>query len=193
MAEEHDQNQQNQQQSGKIHVDADWKAQARAEKERLAREFDKETPKKTQHAEPSGAEQGAQGKAAGAGGAAPEQQGQEQGVPQELPEASFETLVQSIASQALMALGAVPDPVSGRRMLHMPLAKFHTDTLGVLEEKTKGSLTDEEAQLIEQVLYELRMLYVQRAQSMQGGAQGQGPVAGPGQQPDIGPAGGGQG
>jgi hypothetical protein len=136
----------------KIIVDDDWKAQARAEKERLAAEQEK----KAQAAA-----------AAGGVGAAPG------GVPAgeraaggrgEIPPASFITLVSTVASQALFALGAVPDPQSGRRYVNLDLAKHQIDTLKVLEEKTKGNLTEEEKSLLDRTLYELRTHYVQMAQ-----------------------------
>lgn len=129
------------QEKPKIVVDDDWKAQAQAEKQKLAEEADK--PK-------AGAATGAA--AAGPGGAP------------ELPPASFITLVSSIMTQVLYALGGYQDPRTKQRYVDLDLAKHHIDTLSVLEEKTKGNLTDEEKTLLDRALYETRMQYVQMAQ-----------------------------
>jgi len=115
-----------------IHVDADWKKQAQAEKERLAREVESK----------------------GGPGAA------RAGRPGRMPEAGFTTLVQTLATQAVLFMSDERDPRSGRSLQNLDLAKHHIDLLGVLEEKTKGNLTDEERRLLDSVLYELRVAYV---------------------------------
>lgn len=116
-----------------IHVDADWKAQAQAEKDRLAQEAES-------HAQ--------QGGAGGAGG---------------LPPASFQALWTELASQAYMFLGAIPDPKTGQAVVAPEYARYYIDLLGVLEEKTKGNLTDEEAEEFGKVLNELRQVFVRVA------------------------------
>jgi len=73
----------------------------------------------------------------------------------------FTDLVQVLASQALMYMGAVPDPQTGKAVLSPPMAKAHIDLLGVVEEKTKGNLTEEETALLQGILYELRMQFVE--------------------------------
>ena len=125
--------------SPKIHVDSDWKAQAQAEKEKLV-----EQAKATQEKGPA---------AADAGG---------------MPPASFETLVSTMATQALFAMGAIPDPRTGQRMQHLELARHHIDMLGVLEEKTKGNLTEEETKMLSGTAYELRSRYIQTSSAPQG-------------------------
>ncbi len=87
-----------------------------------------------------------------------------EGGPRELPPANFHTLVSGLVTQILFSLGGIPDPQSGRRYLDLPLAKHHIDTLTMLDEKTKGNLTEEEKQMLDQALYEVRMLYVRMAQ-----------------------------
>ena len=124
----------------RIIVDDDWKTQAQAEKERLAKEVE-------------GPEAGAEG--------AP---GQDADGPRGLPPASFSTLITSLAAQVFMSLGGVEDPKTKRRMVDLALAKHHIDTLSVLEEKTSGNLTDDEKKLLDRALYETRMQYVQIAQ-----------------------------
>ncbi len=123
----------------KIHIDSDWKAQAQAEKQKLA-EKAKEAPKA-----------GAAG--AGAGG---------------LPVANFESLISTMVTQALFAMGAIADPRTGQRMQHLELARHHIDMLGVIEEKTKGNLTEEETNLLATALYELRTRYIQAANAGRG-------------------------
>lgn len=124
----------------KIIIDDDWKAQAEAEKEKLAHEVE-DTPPAT--------EAGAEG---------------EPQSPRELPPASFSTLVSSLAMQALYSLGGYEDPNTKQRYVDLSVAKHHIDTLNVLEEKTAGNLTDEEKKLLDQAIYEVRMQYVQMAQ-----------------------------
>ena len=143
-------NQQNNQDKLKIVVDEDWKAQAEAEKQKLAEK-----------------EKSAAAPAAPLG-AAPEEGGEAEGRERALPPASFATLVSSIVTQALFAVGAIEDPHTGHRYLDLGLAKHHIDTLAVLEEKTKGNLTDQEKRLLDAALYEIRMAYVQAAQSQVG-------------------------
>lgn len=121
----------------KIIVDTDWKSQAQAEKERLA------------------ATEG--GKSA----SSPKAPGAAQPGSGEHVEASFEELIRMLASQALLYLGAFPDPETGRAVVALDLAKFNVDLLAVLESKTKGNLNDTEQKLLSRSLYELRMHFVE--------------------------------
>lgn len=77
-----------------------------------------------------------------------------------LPEVDFITFVYSLASAALVHLGEMADPESGQTVASLPLAKHTIDTLAMLEEKTKGNLTDDEAKQLGDLLAHLRMLYV---------------------------------
>lgn len=85
--------------------------------------------------------------------------------PVEMPPASFDTLISGLVTQILFALGAIEDPQTRRRYRNLALAKHHIDTLAVVEEKTSGNLTDEEKKLLDNALYEVRMRYVQMAQT----------------------------
>ena len=78
----------------------------------------------------------------------------------ELPPASFAMLLTTLGSQALASLGQLPDPMTQQAMINKPIAKHMIDTLGVLEEKTKGNLTEDEAGMLENLLHQLRMIYV---------------------------------
>jgi hypothetical protein len=80
--------------------------------------------------------------------------------PSALPEINFSTFVVSLASSALIHLGIAPDPMSGKTNKDLPLAKQTIDMLGMLQEKTRGNLSEEEGQLLDSMLYDLRMRYV---------------------------------
>jgi hypothetical protein len=77
-----------------------------------------------------------------------------------LPEIDFGMFVMSLASSVLVHLGEINHPESGQPDLNLPLAKQTIDILGMLREKTRGNLTQEEAQLLDNLLYDLRMKYV---------------------------------
>jgi hypothetical protein len=77
-----------------------------------------------------------------------------------LPKIDFSTFVLSMNSSALVQLGLIDDPAAGQRTKNLPLAKQTIDMLAMLEEKTKGNLTDDEEKILTNILYELKMLYV---------------------------------
>ena len=80
----------------------------------------------------------------------------------ELPRVDFSTFVLSLGTTALYQLGAVPDPSTGETLEADPLVAQQTiDTLEMIREKTRGNLDDEERQLLESLLYELRMRFVE--------------------------------
>ena len=117
----------------KIHIDDDWKKQAQDEKEKLAKQEAAE--KQTKKAVERGP----------------------------LPAASFTLLVISLTTQVRMCLGDIENPASDQKQVDLELAKHNIDLLGVLEEKTRGNLSEDEKKLLDSVLYELRMRYVQLA------------------------------
>ena len=80
--------------------------------------------------------------------------------PTALPEINFATFVVSLSSSALIHLGIVPDPMTGEKKKDLAIAKQTIDMLGMLQQKTRGNLTEEEDQLMESMLYDLRMRYV---------------------------------
>ena len=80
--------------------------------------------------------------------------------PAALPEINFATFVLSLSSSALIHLGIAPDPVTGEQTKDLAIAKQTIDMLAMLQEKTRGNLTEDEAQLMESMLYDLRMRYV---------------------------------
>lgn len=133
----------------KIHIDSDWKAEAQKEKQKLAEQAKQEAA--AAGAGPGGASGGGATSGAGTRGRAPGQ----------MPPANFQTLVSTMATQALLFLGAIPDPSTGQRIQHLQLARHHIDMLNVIDEKTKGNLDDEETNLLASTLYELRQRYIQ--------------------------------
>jgi hypothetical protein len=72
----------------------------------------------------------------------------------------FTGLVESLATQALMFMGAVRDPMTGAVHQDMGQAQQMVDMLGMIDEKTRGNLTKEEADMLKQVLDEVRMHFV---------------------------------
>ena len=141
-----------------LHIDTDWKKQAQEEKRRLAdQEKAKAEPPKAPAAPPFA------GGAAVAGAEPPARPrpGAARGAPgqRELPPPSFGALVQSIVTQILFYLGDL-SPRGSEPTINLDMAKHQIDILGILEEKTKGNLNDEEKHLLDAALYETRMRYV---------------------------------
>jgi len=84
------------------------------------------------------------------------------GTQPEMPRVDFSTFVLSLGTTGLYQMGAVPDPETGEAVDPDPLVAQQTiDTLEMLREKTRGNLDDEERKLIDSMLYELRMRFVE--------------------------------
>jgi len=122
----------------KIIIDEDWKSQVQAEKEQAAKEKTEAKPAEVE---------------ADSGGA--------NDVP--MPDASFELLLTTLATEALVAMGQLPHPATGKMEAQRSQAKYLIDTLDVLREKTKNNLSPDEQQLLESMLHQLRMLFIQTA------------------------------
>jgi hypothetical protein len=75
-------------------------------------------------------------------------------------EINFPSFLLGLSTQALMCLGEIPDPQSGRPHQDLVAARQFIDILGILKEKTAGNLHQEEAQLLDHILFDLRMRYV---------------------------------
>lgn len=78
-----------------------------------------------------------------------------------LPSIDFATFVLSLSHSALMHLGEAPNPETGKVEKNPGLARQTIDLISMLEEKTKGNLTGDEERLLGQILYDLRMRYVE--------------------------------
>jgi len=119
-------------------VDEDWKRRAQAEKEVDAQKV-------------AGAPA-----AAAAPGAAPRADVKANPM--------FRGLIESLASQALLYMGAMRDPMTGQAHQDLNQAQTMIDMLGMIEEKTKGNLAKEEAEMLKEVLDEVRMHFVRITQ-----------------------------
>jgi hypothetical protein len=82
--------------------------------------------------------------------------------PQDMPspEITFSSFLISLGSSAFIHLGDIPDPATGEVNKDLPLAKQTIDLLGLLREKTRNNLLEEEEKLFEHLLYDLRMRYI---------------------------------
>ncbi|MFO7554064.1 MAG: DUF1844 domain-containing protein [Desulfobacterales bacterium] len=78
----------------------------------------------------------------------------------QLPEINFATFIFSLNHSVLVHLGVIEDPVSGKMAKNLPLAKQTIDILGMMEEKTRGNLTNDEEKMLKNILYDLRMIYI---------------------------------
>lgn len=121
----------------KIIIDDDWKSQVAAEKEALKHEADE---KKEQSAEDDSP-------------AAPPQPGQ-------MPPASFEMLVTTFGTEAMVAMGQLPNPMTNEVSFSPDHASYAIDMLAMLKDKTKGNLNDAEESMIVDVLHQLRMSFI---------------------------------
>lgn len=83
------------------------------------------------------------------------------GAEESLPEISFSTFIIGLSTQALMHLGEIPNPLSGKVESALPVAKQMIDILVILRDKTKGNLDQGEEKLMDDVLFDLRMRYVE--------------------------------
>lgn len=79
---------------------------------------------------------------------------------------TFVGFVLSLSTEALALLGEMPHPATGEKMRDLRGAQQFIDILGVLREKTRGNLSSEEDSLMERVLFDLRMKYVEIARQV---------------------------
>ena len=80
--------------------------------------------------------------------------------PLHFPAMNFSTFVASLNASALLHLGIIEDPSSGTKNKSLPMAKQTIDILSMLQEKTTGNLSEEEENLLKNILYDLRIMYV---------------------------------
>ena len=79
------------------------------------------------------------------------------------PEITLGAFLMSLSTQALFCLGEIPDPVEGKVKEDLQAARELIDILAMLQQKTRGNLDADEARLLEDILFDLRMRYVKKA------------------------------
>ena len=120
----------------KIIIDEGWKERVQAEKEAAEQAATKNRAEKPEKRVAPAAESGP------------------------LPPVDFSGLVGMLATRAMMSLGAVPHPVSGKADVQLDTAKHFIDLLKVLEEKTQGNLSPQETTMLGNMLHELRTAFI---------------------------------
>lgn len=78
-----------------------------------------------------------------------------------MPQIDFTTFILSLASSVQVHMGSVPDPTTKTTTKNLTMAQQTIDIINLLSEKTKGNLTAEEGKILEQVLYSLRMQFIE--------------------------------
>ncbi|NCA10477.1 DUF1844 domain-containing protein [bacterium] len=79
------------------------------------------------------------------------------------PPATFEFLVHTLFTQALMALGRIPNPITQQSQRNPATARHFIDTLAMLEQKTAGNLTPEERHQLEEIQHQLRLMFLEQS------------------------------
>src|SRR5688572_15634090 len=91
----------------------------------------------------------------------------------------FIEFVMMQAQNAALFLGQIPNPQTGQGEVNLELAKMFIDQLGMIQEKTRGNLTNEEAAVLKNTLSNLQMAFVEVSQEKRGGKQEPAPEAAP--------------
>ncbi|HID02131.1 MAG TPA: DUF1844 domain-containing protein [Desulfobacterales bacterium] len=78
-----------------------------------------------------------------------------------MPEVTFMAFIMSLNTSAIFHLGGIADPETGEKLIDFSLARHAIDTLVLLQEKTKGNLDNDEAEMLKNLLYEVKMRFVQ--------------------------------
>jgi len=89
-----------------------------------------------------------------------------------MPQASFSQFIFMQYQQAKMMLGEIANPLLGKNEVNLPMARYTIDVLALIEEKTKGNLTEDESKLLADILHDLRIAYVYRQKEQRTGAEG---------------------
>ena len=79
-----------------------------------------------------------------------------------LPKVDFNTFVLSLSSSILVHLGEINDPASGQSSQDLDMARHTIDMLDMLEKKTQGNLDPDEDRLLKNILFEMRMKFIQK-------------------------------
>lgn len=137
----------------KIIIDEDWKSQVEAEKSAAQQSPDEPQPSESdQPSPPADPVANTQNPAEPIAGETP--------ADPPMPPASLGMLMSSLATEALISMGQMPHPATGQVVKARNQAKYLIDTLEVIQEKTAGNLTPEEATALGDILHQLRMAFV---------------------------------
>jgi Domain of unknown function (DUF1844) len=78
-----------------------------------------------------------------------------------MPEVTFMAFIMSLNTSALFHLGEIADPETGEKLIDFSLARHAIDTLVLLQEKTKGNLDSDETEMLKNILYDVKIRFVQ--------------------------------
>lgn len=79
-----------------------------------------------------------------------------------MPEITFSTFIMSLNTSALYHLGEIADPATGKSVVDIDLAKHAIDTLAMIQLKTQGNLEENEAELLKNILYDVKIRFVKK-------------------------------
>jgi hypothetical protein len=137
--------------------DEEWKNRVKAEDAALDQQFDRQGA-------PAADSKAAEAKSATATQERPNATTHDRPkseAPAEFPEATFEALLGMLSTQAMVALGVIPNPATRKPERNLPIARYFIDLIGVIDKTTSGNLAPDEAAALEQTLHSLRMAYVE--------------------------------
>ncbi len=80
-------------------------------------------------------------------------------------EVAFSAFVLSLGTSALVHLGLAEDPATGQKQVNLPMARHVIDILAMLKDKTAGNLEEDEVRLIDNLLFDLRLKFVEVCQA----------------------------
>ncbi len=80
----------------------------------------------------------------------------------QIPSVDFTTFILSLSTAAYMGLGVVPVEENSSLKVDLDMAKMNIDFLELIRQKTKGNLTEQEVQLLDQLLFELRLKFIEK-------------------------------
>lgn len=82
-----------------------------------------------------------------------------------MPQVTFSAFVMSLNTSVLFHMGDIADPATGKRVVDLDLARHGIDTLVLIQQKTKGNLSADEKEMLKNILYDLKMRFVQVAKN----------------------------
>ncbi len=80
-----------------------------------------------------------------------------------MPEVTFSAFVMSLNTSVLFHLGVIEDPATGKKTVDLDLARHGIDTLTLIQQKTTGNLSNDEEEMLKNILYDLKIRFVQTA------------------------------